>query len=61
MSKEISSLNVIITRDTETLLSELEYELKGNKIDIIQAFMEVLKDSKANELQSVLEALKEFS
>lgn len=61
MSKEISFLNITITRDSKTLVSQLEYELKGNKIDIIQAFVEVLKDSEANELQNILEALKEFS
>lgn len=61
MSKEVSTLNITITRDSETLISTTNYELTGSKIDIIEAFVKVLNDGKANELQVLLEALKEFS
>lgn len=61
MSKETNKISIEITKNLVTLEMEIKYKLEGNKIDIIEAFILVLKDSDTNELQDILLALREFS
>lgn len=59
--QEVSKISIEITKDLDTLEVEVDFKIRGNKIDIIEAFMKVLKDKKENSLQHILNAVKEFS
>ena len=56
-----SKITIEITKNLDTLVMETKCTIKGNKMDIIEAFILVLKDENANELQDIFLALKEFS
>jgi hypothetical protein len=56
-----SKISIEISKNFDTLELNVECSIEGSKMDIIEAFLKVLNDKEPNELQDVIEAVKNFN
>ena len=58
--EDMFSLSIVGIKDEETNIIKLDFEAKGNKVNIIEAIIMLLRDKEANELQEIFTEVKEY-
>ena len=58
--EEMFTLSIVGTREKETNKIELNFLAIGNKVNIIEAIIMLLRDKEANELQEIFTEVKEY-
>ena len=58
--KEMFTLSIPGTKDEETNKIKLNFLAIGNKVDIIEAIIMLLRDKEANELQVIFTEVNEY-
>jgi len=58
--EKIFSLSIVGIKEEETNRIKLDFEAKGNKVNIIEAIIMLLRDKEANDLQEIFIEVKEY-
>ena len=58
--KEMFTLSITGTKDEETNKIKLNFLAIGNKVDIIEAIIMLLRHKEANDLQEIFTEVKEY-